>query len=75
MERYFPKSKLLFTGNPVRKDIYLSTISKKGSLEFFNLNTNKKTLLVLGGSLGALKINELLKFLWEIQVALLLEVL
>ena len=61
MEKYFPKSKLLFTGNPVRKDIYLSTISKKVSLEFFNLNTNKKTLLVLGGSLGALKINEFIE--------------
>ena len=61
MDRYFPKSKLLFTGNPVRKDIYVSTISKEVSLEFFSLNKNKKTLLVLGGSLGALKINEFIK--------------
>ena len=61
MDRYFPKSKLLFTGNPVRKDIYISKISKEISLEFFNLNKNKKTLLVLGGSLGALKINEFIK--------------
>ncbi|MDA8587471.1 undecaprenyldiphospho-muramoylpentapeptide beta-N-acetylglucosaminyltransferase [Flavobacteriaceae bacterium] len=61
MERYFPESKLLLTGNPVRKDIYVSTISKDISLEFFSLNKNKKTLLVLGGSLGALKINEFIK--------------
>ena len=61
MDRYFPKSKLLLTGNPVRKDIYVSTISKEVSLEFFSLNKNKKTLLVLGGSLGALKINEFIK--------------
>jgi len=61
MDRYFPKSKLLFTGNPVRKNIYISTISKEASLDFFSLNKDKKTLLVLGGSLGALKINEFIK--------------
>ena len=61
MEKYFPKSKLLFTGNPVRKEICISKITKELSLDFFNLNHNKRTLLVLGGSLGALKINEFIE--------------
>ena len=61
MDKYFPKSKLIITGNPVRKDIYISSITRKMSLDFFKLNKDKKTLLILGGSLGALKINEFIK--------------
>ena len=62
MEKYFPNSKLILTGNPVRKEIYMTKISREKSLDFFNLNHNKKTLLILGGSLGALKINEFINF-------------
>ena len=61
MDKYFPKSKLIITGNPVRKDIYISSITREMSLDFFKLNKDKKTLLILGGSLGALKINEFIK--------------
>ncbi len=60
MERFFPSEKIVLTGNPVRQDL-LDVSSKKGdALAFFELNPNKKTLLVLGGSLGAGKINSLI---------------
>jgi len=58
MGKYFPPKKIINTGNPVRKD--LQNIKKKSSesLEYFNLKTNTKTLLIIGGSLGARTINE-----------------
>lgn len=58
MERFFPKEKILMTGNPVRKDILNVQSKKEQALQHFGLNTNKKTLLVIGGSLGAKTINE-----------------
>jgi|TARA_B110000503_G_scaffold40257_1_gene66111 UDP-N-acetylglucosamine--N-acetylmuramyl-(pentapeptide) pyrophosphoryl-undecaprenol N-acetylglucosamine transferase len=57
MDKYFPKSKIVFTGNPIRKEIRNPSKSKNESLEQFKMSTSKKTLLVLGGSLGAQKIN------------------
>ncbi len=58
MEKYFPKDKLLFTGNPVRKDI-LDTESKRDrAISHFGFNSNERTLLILGGSLGSRTINE-----------------
>ncbi len=59
MERFFPKESILLTGNPVRKAI-LEDISQKReeAFQFFQLNPNKKTVLVLGGSLGARSINQ-----------------
>lgn len=60
MEQFFPKDKLVKTGNPVRADLVKISASKKEALEFFNLNLTKKTLLVLGGSLGARRINKLI---------------
>ncbi len=56
MERFFEKGKILITGNPVRKDL-LSDIDRNAALEFWNLDVNKKTILVIGGSLGARSIN------------------
>lgn len=58
MERFFPKEKIVVTGNPVRKIIANSTISKPAAREFFGLDKNKKTILAIGGSLGAKSINE-----------------
>lgn len=59
MDQYFPKEVIVQTGNPVRKDISnLDLDSKSKGLQFFNLDPNKKTILVIGGSLGALSINE-----------------
>lgn len=57
MERFFPKDKILFTGNPVRQDILLTRNKRKEGLLFFGLKENKKVILVLGGSLGAGTIN------------------
>lgn len=58
MERYFPKDKILLTGNPVRRDISTSTISKEVALRHFGLEPGRKTVAVFGGSLGARTINE-----------------
>ncbi len=57
MDAFFPADKIIFTGNPVRKDIFPSKISPEKARAFFNLNPSKKTLLVIGGSLGAKSIN------------------
>ncbi|MCX2719171.1 undecaprenyldiphospho-muramoylpentapeptide beta-N-acetylglucosaminyltransferase [Lentiprolixibacter aurantiacus] len=59
MERYFPKDKLVKTGNPVRDNILDASTSREDAVTFFGLNPKKKTLLVLGGSLGSKRINEL----------------
>lgn len=58
MERFFPKEKLIMTGNPVRKNISNSVISRAEGQNWLGLDNNKKTILVVGGSLGAKAINE-----------------
>lgn len=60
MEAFFavPKEKIVITGNPVRQDILNSSNKRNEGLKYFNLNSNKKTVLVIGGSLGAKSINE-----------------
>ena len=58
MEKYFPKEKILLTGNPVRQDILNLDGKRERSLEYFGLNPDKKIILVIGGSLGARTINE-----------------
>ena len=58
MDKYFPKDKLIITGNPVRQDILSLEGKKEEAMKFFGLDPNKKTLLVIGGSLGARTINE-----------------
>ena len=58
MEAFFPKEKIILTGNPVRQDILNITASKNEAYEFFKLDKTKKTILVVGGSLGAKGINE-----------------
>lgn len=60
MDRYFPKEKLVLTGNPVRKSFSSSSISKKEALAHFGLIEGKATLFSFGGSLGAQSINEAL---------------
>lgn len=62
MERFFPKEKILLTGNPIRKDIGPATDSlKQEGFEYYNLNPNKKTIFVVGGSLGCRTLNEFMK--------------
>lgn len=58
MEKYFPAAKLKFTGNPVRQGIADKKISRETALQHFHLSAEGKTLLILGGSLGARTINE-----------------
>jgi UDP-N-acetylglucosamine--N-acetylmuramyl-(pentapeptide) pyrophosphoryl-undecaprenol N-acetylglucosamine transferase len=58
MKAFFPEAKTILTGNPVRQSISHSEVSKGGSLKFLGLQENKKTVLVVGGSLGAKSINE-----------------
>lgn len=61
MDKFFPKEAIILTGNPVRADLLQISDKKDGIYSFFGLNPKKKTLLVLGGSLGARKINQLIK--------------
>lgn len=58
MEKYFPKEKIILTGNPIRQDITNIEEKKERGQELFGLDKNKKTVLVIGGSLGARTINE-----------------
>lgn len=56
MEAFFPKEKIVLTGNPIRQDL-MSDVSKDEACQYFNLDPAKKTILVLGGSLGAVTLN------------------
>jgi len=58
MEKFFPKEKIMITGNPVRASISQSQVSREEGIRFFGLNPGKKTILSVGGSLGAKSINE-----------------
>jgi UDP-N-acetylglucosamine--N-acetylmuramyl-(pentapeptide) pyrophosphoryl-undecaprenol N-acetylglucosamine transferase len=60
MEQFFPKEKIVFTGNPVRKNIVDIEGKRQEAFAFFNLDAQKKTLLVVGGSLGARTFNNCL---------------
>ncbi len=58
MDRFFPKEKMVLTGNPVRKDIIELGGKRAAGLKKFNLSADKKTILIIGGSNGARMINE-----------------
>ncbi len=58
MEQFFPKSKLVLTGNPVRKDLIDIGQKSEIALKYFNIQKSQKVILVIGGSLGAKSINE-----------------
>lgn len=57
MERFFPQEKIVMTGNPCRQDLLSPDTTKDEAYRFFNLDPNKKTILVIGGSLGSRTIN------------------
>jgi UDP-N-acetylglucosamine--N-acetylmuramyl-(pentapeptide) pyrophosphoryl-undecaprenol N-acetylglucosamine transferase len=61
LEKYFPKERIILTGNPVRRDLLNVKENRNEAIGHFNLNPNKKTLLILGGSLGARRINQLIE--------------
>jgi UDP-N-acetylglucosamine--N-acetylmuramyl-(pentapeptide) pyrophosphoryl-undecaprenol N-acetylglucosamine transferase len=58
MEKFFPAEKIMKTGNPVRETIAKAVVSRREGIESFSLDEKKKTVLVVGGSLGARSINE-----------------
>ena len=58
MERFFPAEKLILTGNPVRQTLLDTTISREDAIKAQGLDPSKKTILLVGGSLGARTINE-----------------
>jgi UDP-N-acetylglucosamine--N-acetylmuramyl-(pentapeptide) pyrophosphoryl-undecaprenol N-acetylglucosamine transferase len=58
MEKYFPKEKILLTGNPVRQELSGAQNNREVALKHFKLDGSKKTILVVGGSLGAKAVNE-----------------
>lgn len=60
MDAFFPAHKIVKTGNPVRGDLVAMKADKQTALKFFGLDSNKPTLLILGGSLGARRINRLI---------------
>ncbi|NJM80266.1 MAG: undecaprenyldiphospho-muramoylpentapeptide beta-N-acetylglucosaminyltransferase [Flavobacterium sp.] len=75
LEKFFPKEKIKFTGNPVRQDLLNIDDKRLQGLTYFELDTSKRTLLVLGGSLGARRINQLIAneidFLLELGVQII----
>ena len=75
LERFFPANKIIKTGNPVRQDLLHLTDKSIEAKDFFNVNHSKTILLVLGGSLGARAINNLieskLEFFRSINVELI----
>lgn len=68
MDRFFPAEKIIMTGNPVRQSLLETTISREDAIKSFGLDPAKKTILIVGGSLGARTVNEsVLQHLDEIE--------
>ncbi|PAM91807.1 undecaprenyldiphospho-muramoylpentapeptide beta-N-acetylglucosaminyltransferase [Flavobacterium sp. IR1] len=59
--RFFPKEKIVLTGNPVRQDLIDIDSKREEAIAFYGLDVTKKTLLILGGSLGARRVNQLIE--------------
>ena len=60
MEKFFPADKIIMTGNPVRQNLLANKQSREAAVTSFGFNPEKKTILILGGSLGARTINQTL---------------
>ncbi len=58
MDRFFPKEKIILTGNPVRTEVIQIEGKRKEAAKHFGLDADKKTLFIVGGSLGALAVNK-----------------
>lgn len=58
MDRYFPQEKIILTGNPVRQTLVTEQVSREDAAKHFGLDPNRKTVLIIGGSLGARTLNE-----------------
>ena len=64
MEKFFPADRIVVTGNPVRQDLEEASDKREEALKFFGLSPDKKTILVVGGSLGARTINAAYREIW-----------
>lgn len=60
MEKFFPVEKIIMTGNPVRQNLLAHSVSREEAAAGFELDPTKKTILILGGSLGARTLNQTL---------------
>jgi len=70
MDKFFPADKIIKTGNPVRQDLFKVTPKTIEAYQFFGFNANKKTILIVGGSLGARTVNQsITAFLEELSKA------
>lgn len=58
MERFFPEERIVMTGNPVRQELLAAKVSREVAIKSFGLDPSKKTILIVGGSLGARTLNE-----------------
>lgn len=58
MDKFFPKEKIVLTGNPNRQDLVISEENREKGFEYFKLDPKKKTILMVGGSLGATTLNK-----------------
>ena len=65
MERFFPKEKIKLTGNPVRQNLLDATVTHDDAVRSFGLDPSKKTVLIVGGSLGARTLNESMLSAWD----------
>ena len=65
MERFFPKEKIKLTGNPVRQNLLEAAITHDEAVRTFGLDPTKKTILIVGGSLGARTLNESMLSAWD----------
>lgn len=66
MERFFPKEKIKLTGNPVRQNLLDADITHEEAVNIFGLDPSKRTILVVGGSLGARTLNESMLGAWDV---------
>lgn len=61
MDKIFQKNKMCYTGNPVRQDIWNSKVARSEAIRYFKFNDSKKTIMLMGGSLGAKTLNEAMR--------------
>ncbi len=69
MDKWFPISKIKLTGNPIRKELLESSNDRSEAVQYFGLNPDRKTILVVGGSLGARTLNESVEMQREAIIA------
>ena len=65
MERFFPKEKIILTGNPVRQNLLDEKVTREEAAKVFGLDPTKRTVLLVGGSLGARTLNESMLGAWD----------